>query len=115
MRSLLFAMAVLVCCPFSIAAQTQTGTVRVQVRAAQTPIDDAEVIVAGVSRRTDASGTTTVVAEPGNVDITVVKPGFAPVTTSVQVGAGATLEVLVELQPQPSLEEHVTVVASTRT
>ena len=51
----------------------------------------------------------------GNVDITVVKTGFVPVTTSVQVGAGATQEVIVELQPQPNLEESVTVVASTRT
>ena len=98
-----------------MAAQSQTGTVRVQVRAAQKPIEDAEVIVAGASHRTDASGTTTVVTGAGNVDITVVKPGFVPVTTSVQVGAGATQEVIVELQPQPSLEESVTVVASTRT
>ncbi len=115
MRSLLFAMGVLVCCQFSIAAQSQTGTVRVQVRAAQKPIEDAEVVVAGASHRTDASGTTTVVTAAGNVDITVVKPGFAPVTTSVQLGAGATQEVIVELQQQPSLEESVTVVASTRT
>ena len=103
------------CCQFSIAAQGQTGTVRVQVRAAQKPIEDAEVVVAGTSHRTDASGTTTVVIGAGNVDITVVKPGFVPVTTSVQVGAGATQEVIVELQPQPNLEESVTVVASTRT
>ena len=49
MRSLFFAMGVgvLVCCQYSIAAQSQTGTVRVHVRAAQTPIEDAEVIVAG--------------------------------------------------------------------
>src|SRR5580765_6879979 len=41
--------------------------------------------------------------------------GFAPVTTSVQLGAGAIQEVIVELQQQPSVEESVTVVASTRT
>ena len=115
MRSLFFAMGVLVCCQFSIGAQDQMGTVRVQVRAAQKPIEDAVVTVAGASHRTDVSGTTIVVAAAGNVDITVVKPGFAPATTSVQVGAGATQEVIVELQPQPSLEESVTVVASTRT
>jgi len=79
------------------------------------PVDDAEVVVAGARRRTDASGTTTVVTGAGNVDITVLKPGFVPVTTSVQVGAGATQDVIVELQQQPSLEESVTVVASTRT
>src|SRR4051812_1212176 len=115
MRSLLIAMGVLVGCQFSIAAQSQTGTIHVQVRAAQKPIGDAEVIVAGASHRTDASGTTTVVTASGNVDITVVKPGFAPLTTSVRVKAGATQEVIVELQPPPNVEEHVTVVASTRT
>jgi outer membrane receptor for ferrienterochelin and colicins len=114
MRSLCFAMT-LVCCQFSIAAQSQTGTVLVQVRAAQKPIEDAEVIVAGASHRTDASGTTTVVTAAGNVEITVVKPGFVPVTTFVQMAAGAAQEVIVELQQEPTLEESVTVVASTRT
>ena len=115
MRSLLFAMSVLVCCQFSIAAQSQTGTVRVQVRAAQKPAEDAEVIVAGASHRTDASGSTTIVTGAGNIEITVVKPGFAPVTTSVQLRVGATQDVIVELQQQPTLAESVTVVASTRT
>ena len=98
-----------------MAAQSQTATVRVQVRAAQKPIEGAEVVVAGTSHRTDATGTTTVVTDAGNVDITVVKAGFVPVTTSVQVGVGATQEVIVELEQRPNLEESVTVVASTRT
>jgi iron complex outermembrane receptor protein len=115
MRLVMFAIGVLVLCQFPIAAQGQTGTLRVQVRAAQKPIEGAEVVVAGTSIRTDASGTTSVLTSAGNVDITVVKPGFVPVTTSVQVGAGATQEVIVELQQQPNLEESVTVVASTRT
>ena len=80
-----------------MAAQGQTGTVRVQVHAAQKPIEDAEVVVNGTSHRTDASGTATVVTGAGNVDITVVKPGFVALTTSVQVSAGATQEVIVEL------------------
>ena len=115
MRSLMFALGVFVLCQFSMAAQGQTGTVRVRVQAAQKPIEDADVVIAGTSHRTDASGTATVVTGAGNVAITVVKTGFVPVTTSVQVGAGATQEVIVELQQQPSLEESVTVVASTRT
>ena len=115
MRSLMFALGVLVLCQFSMAAQGQTGTVRVHVLAAQKAIENAEVVVAGTSHRTDAAGTATVVTSAGNVDITVVKTGFVPVTTSVQVGAAATQEVIVELQQQPNLEETVTVVASTRT
>jgi iron complex outermembrane receptor protein len=49
------------------------------------------------------------------VSVTVVKAHFVPATAFVQVGAGAVQELLVELQPQPTLEETVTVVASTRT
>jgi outer membrane receptor for ferrienterochelin and colicins len=115
MRFLMFALGVLVCCQFTLAAQGQTGTVRVQVRAAQKPLEDAEVIVAGVGHRTDASGMVTVITGAGSADVTVVKPGFVSLTTSVQVRAGATQEVIVELQQQPNLEESVTVVASTRT
>jgi outer membrane receptor for ferrienterochelin and colicins len=115
MRFLMFALGVLVCCQFTLAAQGQTGTVRVQVRAAQKPLEDAEVILAGVGHRTDASGMVTVITGAGSADVTVVKPGFVALTTSVQVRAGATQEVIVELQQQPNLEESVTVVASTRT
>lgn len=116
MRSLLLAMSVFV---FSqaptIAAQNPTATIRVQVRASEKPVEDAEVVVAGTTHRTDASGTTTVTTAPGRVEVTVVKAGLAPATASLQVAAGAVQEVVVELQPQPTVEETVTVVASTRT
>jgi len=116
MRSLLLAMSILVFFQASmIAAQKQTGTIRVQVRAAEKPIENAEVVVAGTTYRTDATGTTTVAAAPGTVELTVVKTGFAPATASVQVVAAGVQEVFVELQPQPTVEETVTVVASTRT
>jgi len=115
MRSLMLVLGVLVVCQFSAAAQGQTGTVRVHVQAAQKPIESAEVLIAGISHRTDASGTATVVTGAGNVDITIVKTGFVPVTTSVQVGGGATQDVNVDLQAQPVVEESLTVVASTRT
>jgi outer membrane receptor for ferrienterochelin and colicins len=114
MRSLLFAISVVVFSQASgIAAQNPTATIRVQVRASEKPVEDAEVVVAGTTRRTDASGTIT--TAPGTVDLTVLKAGFAPATASVQVVAGAVQEIVVELQPQPTVEETVTVVASTRT
>jgi iron complex outermembrane receptor protein len=115
MRSLFLATSVLVFSQASLAAQGQTGTIRVRVRAAEKPVENAEVVVAGTTHRTDASGTTTVTAVPGTVDLTVVKTGFAPATASVQVAAGGEQEVFVELQPRPTVEETVTVVASTRT
>ena len=116
MRLLVSTIVVLVCClPATIGAQTPSATLRVQVRASDKPVEDAEVVVAGKTLRTDAAGTTTITAVPGTIDITVLKPGFVPTTASVQVAAGATQDVVVELQAQPTVEETVTVVASTRT
>jgi hypothetical protein len=116
MRSLLLMIGVLVCYPaLTFRAQNQTATVRVQVRASEKPVEDAEVVVAGTTHRTDAGGSTTIITVPGTVEITVLKSGFAPTTASVQVAGGATRDVVVELQAQPTVEETVTVVASTRT
>ena len=116
MRFLVLTFIALVCSSTgTIGAQSQTATVRVQVRAAEKPVEGAEVVVAGATHRTDAAGTTTISTVPGTVELTVLKPGFAPATVSVQVAAGAMQDVLVELQTQPAVEEAVTVVASTRT
>jgi outer membrane receptor for ferrienterochelin and colicins len=98
-----------------IAAQALTGTIRVQVRAATKPVPDADVVVAGATYRTDASGAAVIRTAPGTVAITVVRSGFAVATTSIQVAAGAVQDLVVELQQQPTVEETVTVVASTRT
>ena len=101
--------------PATAGAGQPSATLRVQVRASENPVADAQVVVAGTTHRTDAAGTTTVDVVPGTVEITVLKPGFAPAAASVQALAGAVREVLVEMQAQPVVEETVTVVASTRT
>ena len=95
--------------------QTPTATLRVQVRASEKPVVDAEVIVAAATHRTDASGTATVTAAPGQVEIRVAKAGFLSVTTAVTAAAGTVQDVTVELVAEPTLEEEVTVVAATRT
>jgi outer membrane receptor for ferrienterochelin and colicins len=115
MRSMLLALSVLVSFQTALVAQNQTGTIRVQVRAAEKPVEDAEVIVAGMTHRTDTAGATTITNISGTVALMVVKAGFAPATASVQVAPGTTQEIIVELQPRPTVEETVTVVASTRT
>ena len=97
------------------AAQPQVGSARVQVRAADQPVDKAEVVVGGHTTLTDASGVAIVSASAGSVEITVVKEGYAPITATVQITAGAQQEVVVDLEVQPTVEETVTVVASTRT
>lgn len=116
MRSFSLGLAILFFFPASTAAaRSQSGTIRVQVRAAEQPVENAEVIVAGKTYRTDASGSTTVIALEGTAELTIMKAGFAPASASVRVAAGAEQELVVELQPQPTVEETVTVVASTRT
>ena len=94
MRLLVLTIVALACFPAAtIGARNQTATLR---------------------DRTDAAGRTTTITVPGTVEITVLKSGFAPATAFVQVAAGATQELVVEIQP-PNVEETVTVVASTRT
>jgi len=71
-RSHVLAAGVFVLAQLSpLAAQAPTGTVRVQVRASATAVEDAEVIVAATTHRTDASGTTVITVAPGVVDIAV--------------------------------------------
>jgi outer membrane receptor for ferrienterochelin and colicins len=116
MRSLMLAICVFVFSQVSpTVAQGPAATIRVEVRASAKPVEGAEVIVAAATHRTDASGITVITTAAGAVEITVVKAGFAPATMSVHVTAGTVQDVVVDLQPQPTLEQTVTVVASTRT
>lgn len=116
MRSLLLTVSVLVSIQTAgVVAQDQPATIQVEVRAAGKPVDKAEVIVAGAGYHTDTSGRVTITTAAGTVAVTVVKEGFAAATAAVQVAAGAEQSVIVELQPQPTIEESVTVVATTRT
>jgi iron complex outermembrane receptor protein len=112
MRVLLLLVGLLV---FGAAIAAQGTTLRVLVRAAEGPVPDAEVVVDGATHRTDAAGVAIVTTAPGQVEVTVLKAGFAPATASVTLAAGTVLDVIVELQRQPTVEETVTVVASTRT
>ena len=97
----------------AVAAVQVPSTVRVEVRHDAAPVADAEVLVNGTTYKTSADGTATASVEPGAVEITVVKDGFAPLTTSVTVAAGQTQAVLVDLQMQPAIEEEI-IVSATR-
>ena len=101
--------------PSLVNAAQNPAVIRVEVRAAGRPVADAEVVVAGNSYRTDTAGKVTISSAPGTIAIAIVKDGFVPATASVEIAAGAARDVIVELQPQPTVEEEVTVVAATRT
>jgi outer membrane receptor for ferrienterochelin and colicins len=116
MRQQLMVVGVIVCLQaVSLVAQNQSGTIRVQVRAEDKPVEKAEVLVAGAVHQTDASGTAQIQVPAGEAELTVVKSGYVTTTVKVTVTAGAQQDVTVDLQPEPTLEETVTVVATTRT
>jgi hypothetical protein len=78
MRSLIVVIGLVFCEASTITAQEQTGTVRIQVRAAERPVEGAKVVVAGTTHRTDESGTVTLTATLRTVEVSIVKTGFAP-------------------------------------
>jgi iron complex outermembrane receptor protein len=98
----------------AFAAGQPATTIRVDVRSGEAAVPDAEVIVNGMTYKTDPDGTVSISVAPGTLTITVAKESFAPVTSSVTVAAGQTQRVLVELQQPPTVEEEVTV-SATRT
>ena len=108
------ALLVLLVASTGVAAQ-EPVRVRVEVRAGGDPAAGATVVVAGTTHVTDADGLALAPAPAGMVQVTVVREGFVPVTVLVTVAPGEERVVRVALEPELTLEEEVTVVATTRT
>ncbi len=100
---------------FAWPAQEPRGIVKVEVRAADKPVADAQVAAGTVTATTDAEGVAVLAVPAGQATIVVSKATFVSVTVDVAVTAGSDRTVAVELVPEPTVEETVTVVASTRT
>jgi outer membrane receptor for ferrienterochelin and colicins len=94
-------------------AQLQ-ATVEAIVRNESGPLADATVVINGDSHVTDAAGSVTVVAAPGRIEITALKEGFVPATTSLDLLAGQARQVIVQLEVAPVIEETI-IVSATRT
>jgi iron complex outermembrane receptor protein len=95
-------------------AQTPPSVIACRVIAAGAPVAGVEVVAAGRTHVTDRRGEARIEVSPGSVELTVFSEGFAPLTTTVEVAAGQQLQVTVELEKLPSVQETVTV-AATRT
>ena len=96
-------------------AEAQPGLLRIEIRTAASPLSSVTVTVNGINHTTDERGLVTASVDAGKVQISVVQEGFAPARTTLDVQAGAQQSVVIELEPQPTVEEEVTVVATTRT
>src|SRR4029077_19289505 len=82
------------------------------VTAGGAPVAGAEIVVAGMTHVTDRRGEARIEVSPGSIEFTVVKEGFAPVTTTITVAGGQQQAVTIELEKLPSLQETVTVSAT---
>lgn len=93
---------------------TQLGTILLLVQSDAGPISGARVMVGETSAVTNQKGLATIMVSPGNLNITVLREGFITGKSSITVAAGQTEEIVLELQPNPTSEEEITV-SATRT
>ena len=99
-----------------VSGQEQTGTIRVEVvTSTGDPVAAAEVVVTGVTQRTNDLGVVVLRVPAGSVQVTVAREDFIPITVPVDVVPEQEQRISVELVQQLTVEEEVTVVASTRT
>jgi len=112
MRHAMYVLVSLLITMSSVFAQGSTP-LRVIVRHDGAPVEGSSVQVDGVERRTDATGQASFMVSAGEVVVTVVKERLAPMAVSVTVSAEPR-EVVVNLEEQEAVEEHVTV-SATRT
>ena len=96
------------------AAQVPTGTIRVDVVDAGTPVAGVTVRAGNEPATTDASGIATLVLPPGRVSVVATKDGYGPATAGIDVAAGQQRDLHIVLTPTPAEREQPTVVASTR-
>ena len=96
------------------AAQSTQAVIACTVTAGGAPVVGAEIVVDGKTHVTDRRGEVRIDVTPGDIGLTVVKEGFAPVSTRITVTEGQQQPVAIELEKLPSVHETVTV-SATRT
>lgn len=93
-------------------SQQPRATLRIEVQADSTPVEDAEVRVNDLLLRTGRDGVATGSMALGRVKVTVTKDGFLPAGASLVVDAEREWVVTVELRPQEPVQEDITVYAT---
>lgn len=109
--------AFVVCAVTSVAvvrAAQETAELHLEVRSPAGPVAGATVSVNGQPHVADDRGIVAVRTEAGPIAIRVHAEGFLPASTTVTLRAGERGTQIVDLQPAPTLEEEVTVVATAR-
>jgi iron complex outermembrane receptor protein len=99
---------------FAAVLQKPLPVIEVRVSGDGGPVARAQVVVGGNTTETNAEGRVTLQVAPGEVQITVIKEGFNPVTLTATGVPGPAQVISVTLERQAAIEEHVTV-SATRT
>lgn len=92
--------------------QEPHATIRVVVQAESAAVPSAEVLLNGDPLQTDPNGVATGSVALGEAKIVVTKEGFLPASTTIAVDEAREWIVSIELQPQETLEEEITVYAT---
>ena len=87
----------------SLSVQRDQSAVLCSVTAGGAPVPGAEIVVAGKTYVTDTKGEVRIEVNPGPVELTVVKAGFAPLTTTITLVAGQQQSVTIELEKLPTV------------
>ena len=90
------------------------GTLVVKVSAIEKPAVGAQVIVNGQTFVADATGQVRLTLPAGPVEVTALATGFLAATARTFVVDGEERSITLRLEPQPTIEEHITV-SATRT
>jgi outer membrane receptor for ferrienterochelin and colicins len=107
-------MSVLILVLAASLQQQPRAVIDVVVTSDSGPIPRAQVVINGITSETNAEGRVTLQIAPGEVQITVIKEGFNPVTVTAAAVLGSPQLIPVALERQGAIEEHVTV-SATRT
>ena len=93
-------------------SQAPTASVRVEVRAGSVPVPGAKVTISSKTIATDVTGIAVIPVPLGNVEVAVAKEGFLPGIASLAITEPREWHIILELQPQPSQKEEITVHAT---
>jgi outer membrane receptor for ferrienterochelin and colicins len=106
------AVVVIALTGFPVSAVAQTASIRVEVVSGGAPVSHPSIVVNGTAHPGGAGGLVLLEVPPGRLEIVVVKEGLAPAGVTVELRAGETRTITIDLKPQAELEEEVTVVAT---
>jgi iron complex outermembrane receptor protein len=106
---------VLACTGSTSGAQVAQAVVRIEVRSDEQAVEGASVAAGAATLTTDAAGIVQLNAPEGPLKVLISKPGYLDASADVTIAAGRDVTIVIALVRQPSVEEEVVVVATTRT